>query len=61
MKKKLTRKQAHTLAMRAMTTIRNLMIDKLDHGAQSNVKMSIDGLSKLSQRVTTNVLLRHPR
>jgi hypothetical protein len=57
-KKKLTKKQAFNLAQRTSNNIRRLFIDKLDYGTESNVKMSIDALSKLSQRVTTQVLLR---
>jgi len=58
MPKKLTKKQAFNLAKQVSTAVRKLMIDKLDHGTESNVKMSIDALSKLSQRVATNTMLR---
>ena len=58
MAKKLTKKQAFNLTKQVNIAIRKLMIDKLDHGTESNVKMSIDGLSKLSQRVAINTMLR---
>jgi len=57
-KKKLTKKQAFDLVQRTNNNIRRLFIDKLDYGTESNVKMSIDALSKLSQRVTASVFLR---
>jgi len=57
-KKKLTKKQAFNLTRQVNTAIRKLLIDKMDYGTDSNVKMSIDGLSKLSQRVAINTMLR---
>ena len=57
-KKKLTKKQAFDLVQRTNNNIRRVFIDKLDYGTESNVKMSIDALSKLSQRVTASVFLR---
>ena len=61
MAKKLTAAQVNKLVKTASVAIRKLTIDKLDHKADSNVKMSIDGLAKLSQRVSTTVLLRPRR
>jgi len=58
MAKKLTKRQAFKLVQQIGVATRKLMIDKLDHGTASNVKISIDALSKLSQRTTTNVLLK---
>ena len=58
MAKKLTKRQAFKLVKQIGLATRKLMIDKLDHGTDSNVKMSVDALSKLSQRTTTNVLLK---
>ena len=58
MAKKLTATQVRKLTNAMNTSMRKLLNDKLDHGADSNVKMSVQGIVDTGKRIELNRMLR---
>ncbi len=58
MAKKLTAAQVRKLTTQLASAMRKLTIDKMDHGAESNVKMSMDRLVKFARDINTTAMLR---
>jgi len=58
MAKKLTAAQVRKLTTQLANAMRKLTIDKMDYGAESNVKMSMDRLVKFASGINTTAMLR---
>ena len=58
MAKKLTAAQVRKLTNSMNTSVRKLLNDKLDHGVDSNVKMSVQGIVDTGKRIELSRMLK---
>ncbi len=57
-RKKLTTKQAFTMVKQMNNITRRLLNDKMDYGAESNIKMSVQAIVDQAKRIQFNKMLR---